>query len=88
MSNYSARLMFMRSYGLLPKEIYNYFRNIDEPDYYFYKMGKKPLEFWEKEFKEFGLYIETELNNIIHLVKRDDNNEVVIGIRLVNYDAS
>lgn len=40
MTTYSARLMFIRSYGLLPKDLYDYFRPIDEPDYYFYKLGK------------------------------------------------
>ena len=84
MTTYSARLMFIRSYGLLPKDLYDYFRHIDEPDYYFYKLGKKSLDYWRKEFSGLGLHIETELNNIIHLVRRTSDDEVIVGIRLEN----
>jgi hypothetical protein len=84
MTTYSARLMFISSYGLLPKDLYEYFRPIDEPDFYFWKLGKKPLDYWEKEFSGLGLSIETELNNIIHLVRRNSEDEVILGIRLEN----
>lgn len=88
MTTYSARLMFISSYGLLPKDLYDYFRHIDEPDYHFWKLGKKPLEYWKTELSGLNLYIETELNNIIHLVRRNSENEVILGIRLENYDKS
>ena len=82
---YSARLMYVKPYGLLQRKYYDYFRKLDEPDYYLYKLGKKSLDFWKNEFKDLDLAIETELNNIIHLVNRNEDHEVVIGIRLENF---
>lgn len=84
MTTYSARLMFISSYGLLPKDLYEYFRHIDEPDYHFWRLGKKELKYWQEEFAGLGLHIETELKNIIHLVRRNTENEVILGIRLEN----
>ncbi len=85
---YSARLMFVQSYGLLPKKYFDYFKKLDEPDYYFYKLGKQTLDFWKNEFKDLDLVMETELIHIIHLVKRNEEHEVLIGIRLEDYDSS
>lgn len=85
---YSARLMFVQSYGLLPKKYFDYFKKLDEPDYYFYKLGKQTLDFWKNEFKDLDLIMETELIHIIHLVKRNEDHEVLIGIRLEDYDSS
>lgn len=85
---YSARLMFVQSYGLLPKKYFDYFKKLDEPDYYFYKLGKRSLDFWRNEFKDLDLVMETELIHIIHLVKRNEEHEVLIGIRLEDYDSS
>ncbi len=85
---YSARLMFVQSYGLLPKKYFDYFKKLDEPDYYFYKLGKQTLDFWKNEFKDLDLIMETELIHIIHLVKRNEEHEVLIGIRLEDYDSS
>ncbi len=85
---YSARLMFVLSYGLLPKKYFDYFKKLDEPDYYFYKLGKQTLDFWKNEFKDLDLVMETELIHIIHLVKRNEEHEVLIGIRLEDYDSS
>lgn len=85
---YSARLMFVQSYGLLPKKYFDYFKKLDEPDYYFYKLGKQTLDFWKNEFKDLDLVMETELIHIIHLVKRNEEYEVLIGIRLEDYDSS
>jgi hypothetical protein len=79
--------MFIRSYGLLPKDLYDYFRYIDEPDYYFYKLGKQSLNFWKNELKDLDLIMETELIHVINLVNRNTDHEVVIGIRLENYDS-
>jgi hypothetical protein len=77
--------MYVKPYGLLQRKYYDYFRKLDEPDYYLYKLGKKSLDFWKNEFKDLDLAIETELNNIIHLVNRNEDHEVVIGIRLENF---
>ena len=77
---YSARLMFVKSYGLLPKKYYEYFRKLDEPDYYFYKLGKQSLNFWKNELKDLDLVMETELIHVINLVNRNTDHEVVIGI--------
>lgn len=79
--------MFVKSYGLLPKKYYEYFRNLDEPDYYFYKLGKQSLNFWKNELKDLDLIMETELIHVINLVNRNTEHEVVIGIRLENYDS-
>jgi hypothetical protein len=84
---YSARLMFVKSYGLLPKKYYEYFRKLDEPDYYFYKLGKQSLNFWKNELRDLDLVMETELIHVINLVNRNEEHEVVIGIRLENYDS-
>lgn len=85
---YSARLMFVNSYGLLPKKYFDYFKKLDEPDYYFYKLGKQSLNFWKNEFKDLDLVMETELIHVINLVNRNEDYEVVIGIRLEDYDSS
>ena len=82
---YSARVMLLVSLGLLNKIDYNYFRKIDEPEIYFGLLGKRPLEFWKEEFKDLGLVMETELIHVINLVKRNEQNEVLIGIRLEDY---
>jgi len=82
---YSARVMLVVSLGLLNKTDYNYFRKIDEPEIYFELLGKRPLDFWKEEFKDLGLNVETELIHVINLVKRNEQNEVLIGIRLEDY---
>lgn len=82
---WNARLMCLRPYGLLQKKYYEYFRKIDEPDFYLYKLGKQELDFWKKEFKDLDLVVETELNHVISLVNRNEYNEVIIGIRLINF---
>lgn len=82
---WNARLMCVRPYGLLQKKYYDYFRKLDEPDFYLYKLGKRDLNFWKEEFKDLDLVIETELSQVINLVNRNDNNEVIIGIRLENF---
>ena len=85
---YSARLMFVKSYGLLPKKYFEYFKKLDEPDYYFHKLGKQSLNFWKNELKDLDLVMETELIHVINLVNRNEDYEVVIGIRLEDYDSS
>ena len=40
---------------------------------------------WKEEFKDLELSIETELTHVISLVKRNDENEVIIGIRLEDF---
>ena len=69
------------------KKYYEYFRKLDEPDYYFYKLGKQNLNFWKNELKDLDLIMETELIHVINLVNRNTEHEVVIGIRLENYDS-
>jgi len=82
---YSARLMFVKQLGLLSKTDYGYFSKMDEPELYYFRLGKKPLEFWKEEFKDLNLSIETELTHVISLVKRNNDNEVIIGIRLEDF---
>jgi hypothetical protein len=82
---YSARLMFVKQYGLLSKSDYGYFSKLGEPEIYFIKLGKRPMDFWKEEFKDLNLSIETELTHVISLVKRNNDNEVIIGIRLEDF---
>ncbi len=82
---YSARLMFVKQYGLLSKTDYGYFSKLGEPEIYFYQLGKRTMDFWKEEFKDLNLSIETELTHVISLVKRNNDNEVIIGIRLEDF---
>jgi hypothetical protein len=82
---YRARLMFLRQLGRLSKTDYGYFSKFDEPEIHFIKLGRKPIEFWKEEFKDLELSIETELIHVISLVKRNEDNEVIIGIRLEDF---
>jgi hypothetical protein len=82
---YRARLMFLKQLGRLSQTDYGYFSKIGEPEIYFICLGKKPLAFWKEEFKDLELSIETELTHVISLVKRTDENEVIIGIRLEDF---
>ena len=82
---YRARLKFLKQLGRLSKTDYGYFIKIGEPEIHFIRLGKRPLEFWKEEFKDLELSIETELTHVISLVKRNDDNEVIIGIRLEDF---
>jgi len=77
--------MFLRQLGRLSKTDYGYFSKFDEPEIHFIKLGRKPIEFWKEEFKDLELSIETELIHVISLVKRNEDNEVIIGIRLEDF---
>jgi hypothetical protein len=77
--------MFLRQLGRLSKTDYGYFSKFDEPEIHFIKLGRKPIEFWKEEFKDLELSIETELTHVISLVKRNEDNEVIIGIRLEDF---